>query len=56
MYPSVPKVLPEFLIPQSKAHLVAANQAISGGLGIERPSYEDDTPVLHCSMVGLADH
>jgi hypothetical protein len=38
--------LPDFLIPSSKAHLVAANQALSGGLNMERPTYDiDDTPV-----------
>lgn len=46
VYSSVPKTLPDFLVPSSKAHLVAANQAISGGLKLDRPDYdEDDTPV-----------
>ena len=47
VYPTVPKTLPDFLVPSSKAHLVTANQAISVGLNLEKPSYdEDDTPVL----------
>jgi actin cytoskeleton-regulatory complex protein END3 len=46
IYPSVPKTLPDFLVPSSKAHLVAANQAIQSGLKLDRPDYDiDDTPV-----------
>jgi Cytoskeletal-regulatory complex EF hand len=47
VYPSVPTSLPDFLVPSSKAHLVAANQALSSGLKLERPTYDDfdDTPV-----------
>jgi hypothetical protein len=49
----VPKTLPDFLVPSSKAHLIAANQAISAGLNFERPLYdEDDTPVR--SFLGAA--
>ena len=51
VYPSVPKTLPDFLVPSSKAHLVAANEAISAGLNLERPSYdEDDTSVRSLSQ------
>jgi Cytoskeletal-regulatory complex EF hand len=51
VYPSVPKTLPDFLVPSSKAHLVAANQAITSGLKFERPDYDDDDTPVHPSLL-----
>lgn len=42
VYINVPHVLPDFLVPGSKQHLITANSALETGLDIERPDYEDD--------------
>jgi hypothetical protein len=46
-------MLPDFLVPSSKAHLVAANQAISGGLKFEQLDYDDDDTPVCLSFVVL---
>lgn len=53
VYVNVPPVLPDFLIPGNKRHLITANAALEHGLDVERPEYEEtDDP----SERGLKDN
>lgn len=53
VYVNVPPVLPDFLIPGSKQHLITASSALERGLDMERPEYDaQDDP----SEAGLKDN
>lgn len=53
VYVEVPHILPDFLVPGSKQHLITANSALENGLDMERPEYDaQDDP----SERGLKDN
>lgn len=47
MFKELPTRLPSYLVPESKAYLVDASQALTSNAQIEKaPELEDDTPGL----------